>query len=164
MYKSGAQCPYSNASAYQLKMLAIQATHDDAALDLLLEEITSRAVNPVDLASTTTSYLKVMESAHAGLDDQNFTMRYIAYGTRVLTPDVVFGQLLTSFHAANQSSLLIGVNLVGQENDPIALRDFWLHVRFFRYLKALYPGVKVSTIPHGSDQYAWLPGLFSLLS
>lgn len=147
MYKAGAQCPYSNTTSYQLKMFAIQAAKDDAALDALLDEITSLAVDPASLASTTAAYLQAMKSAHAGLDDEDFTVRFLVYGTRILPPDVVFGQLLTSFNAVNQSNLLVGVNLVGQENDPVALRDFWLHVRFFRYLKAMYPGVKVTSEP-----------------
>jgi hypothetical protein len=40
--------------------------------------------------------------------------------------------LITCFDAANTSDLVVGVNLVAQENNIVSLSDFWLHMRFMR--------------------------------
>ena len=42
--------------------------------------------------------------------------------------------LINCFDAANTSDLVVGINLVGQENHPVAMSDYWLHMRFIRYL------------------------------
>lgn len=64
--------------------------------------------------------------------------------TETLLPVQVFATLLNCFDVANASSLVVGVNLVGQENGVVAMQDFWLHMRFIRYLKARYPSVNIS--------------------
>ena len=44
----------------------------------------------------------------------------------------VFGQLLAGFLASEASPYVVGVNLVGQENGAVALRDYWLHMHMVR--------------------------------
>jgi adenosine deaminase len=38
----------------------------------------------------------------------------------------------------------VGVNIVGQESTNVSMRDYALHMKMFRFLKTLYPDVKVA--------------------
>ena len=53
-----------------------------------------------------------------------------------MAPEQVFGQLLAGFLACEASAYLVGVNLVGQENGAVALRDYWLHMHMVRWVGA----------------------------
>ena len=72
----------------------------------------------------------------AGIDepDGSFTMRFQAFAVRLLPPDIVFGQLLNAFDVCNNTDIVVGVNIVGQENAAVSLSDFWLHMRFMRFV------------------------------
>ncbi len=134
-----------NASDYERQLLQAQAARDEGALTQLLDAITSTAVTPQALQQAVQDYVSFVEQAHRAVEPEGgVTVRFQAYATRTLPPMVVFGQLLCAFAAAASSELVVGVNLVAQENAPVALRDFWLHMRMFRYLKRRYPGVHVA--------------------
>ena len=50
-----------------------------------------------------------------------------------------------SFEAAARSpELIVGVNIVGPENGIVAMRDYALHMRMFKFLRAKYPSVNVA--------------------
>ena len=181
---AGFPVPFANTSSYVARMYEIQMSQDDEALDSLLNEIMSSAVNPVDMATITANYVQSVEQMSAGIDEAGFVMRYQCYSVRILPPDVVsawqchgalmtltalpknivshgsddqqppsarcslislhpkptnfsqiskvLGMLITCFDAANTSDLVVGVNLVAQENNIVSLSDFWLHMRFMR--------------------------------
>jgi adenosine deaminase len=40
--------------------------------------------------------------------------------------------------------LLVGVNIVAPENSFISMRDYWLHMQMFRFLKSKFPSVKTA--------------------
>ena len=46
--------------------------------------------------------------------------------------------------AAIRSDLIVGVNIVGPENGIVAMRDYTLHMKMFRFLKQRYPEVKLA--------------------
>jgi hypothetical protein len=46
----------------------------------------------------------------------------------VLPPLTVFSAFVVSFLTVTKSPLVVGVNLVAPENDPVALRDYWAHM------------------------------------
>ena len=85
----GSVVPIANASSYQTHMYEIQKAHDDEALDDLLSDIMSSAVNPEDLAALTASYVQSVEQMSVGIDEAGFVMRFQAYAVRLLPPDVV---------------------------------------------------------------------------
>ncbi len=93
-----------------------------------------------------TDYLKEMYACHEGIDDSGFTMRFQAYAVRVLPPENVFATLYGCFDAAarDKSALLVGVNIVAPENNYVSMRDYWLHMQMFRFLKRLFPSVKTA--------------------
>ena len=39
---------------------------------------------------------------------------------------------------------IVGVNIVGQESLHVSMRDYLLHMKMFRFLKTVYPDVKVA--------------------
>ena len=89
-------------------------------------------------------YLKKLDAAARGIDDERFTMRYQVYVVRLLTPSLVFSSMLQAFRAAEQSPLVVGVNIVGQESANVSMRDYALHMKMFRFLKGQYPKVKLA--------------------
>jgi adenosine deaminase len=100
-----------------------------------------------NLRDVVTAFNQSIVAEHAGLDDANFTLRYQVYAYRGAEPISVFAVLCAGFEACkNQTGqrLLVGVNIVGAENAYIALRDYWLHMQMFAYLRSLYPDVKVA--------------------
>ncbi len=90
------------------------------------------------------NYVDSLHSYHQGIDDSNFTMRFQVYCVRRLPPQAVFTSLYGCFDAVtrDRSTLIVGVNIVAPENDYVSMRDYWLHMQMFRYLKKKFPTVK----------------------
>ncbi|WIA16514.1 hypothetical protein OEZ85_013192 [Tetradesmus obliquus] len=139
---TGPKGPRFDASL-EAQLLAVQEARNATAAAHLLGEV-FQTVDAATWKDITDKYVKNVELVGSGFDDANFTMRYLAYGTRVLPPLYVFGGLAVSFMASQASPLVVGVNLVGAETDVTALRDFWLHMQMVRYLRQKYPAVRVA--------------------
>jgi adenosine deaminase/adenosine deaminase CECR1 len=89
-------------------------------------------------------FVNTVKAASAGIDDADFTMRYQTYVLRLLAPSQVFSSMIGAFESARRSDgLIVGVNIVGAENNPVAMRDYTLHMKMFQYLHARYPDVKL---------------------
>ncbi|MFA6083907.1 hypothetical protein [Mucilaginibacter sp.] len=78
------------------------------------------------------------------LDDSSFTLRYLTYCNRNSEPADVFQQLLQAFYAADRDSLVVGVNILSPENGAVAMADYQLQMRMFRYFHSLFPKVRYS--------------------
>ena len=118
--------------------------NNDAALTALLRSQMALLDQNAAFLRSVTEYVDRIESAARGIDDDNFTMRYQAYVLRLLAPSQVFSSMVAGFKAASQSTLIVGVNIVGQESEAVSMRDYTLHMKMFRFLKAAYPKVKVA--------------------
>jgi adenosine deaminase/adenosine deaminase CECR1 len=94
--------------------------------------------------NSVSAYVDKVAAAHANVDDERFTMRYQAYVLRLLAPSMVFSSMVSGFQAAERSELIVGVNIVGQESMYVAMNDYTLHMKMFKFLKARYPNVKVA--------------------
>lgn len=117
---------------------------DDAAFDVQMRTwMTTLNADPAFNKSITDFVVKVDEAAE-GIDDASFTMRYQTYVLRLLGPSQVFSSMLAAFRADGMSERLVGVNIVGQESNRVSMRDYTLHMKMFRFLKAQYPDVKVA--------------------
>lgn len=90
------------------------------------------------------AFVSQLEAAAAGLDDDSFKLRFQTYVSRNSTPAKVFTALYTSFEAAARSKLVVGVNIVGPENGPVAMHDYSLHMQMFAFLKGRYPQVRLA--------------------
>lgn len=91
-----------------------------------------------------TEYANSLASDATGIDDADFTLRFQSYVSRNNQPSKVFSGLYAAFAAAQHSKLIVGVNIVGPENGLVAMRDYDLHMRMFRFLKQKFPGVRLS--------------------
>ena len=90
------------------------------------------------------AYLQNVKTSGAGIDDDNFTLRYQPFALRFLSPSQVFSQMVSSFKLASSSPMIVGVNIVGQESVHVSMRDYALHMQMFKFLKAKYPKVKLA--------------------
>lgn len=71
-------------------------------------------------------------------------VRYLQQTTRTRPPEEVFAQFVYAFALAKAAPSVVGINLVAPEDNPIALRDYTLHMQMLQYLKSQFPEVKVS--------------------
>ncbi|WP_338770941.1 adenosine deaminase [Massilia sp. METH4] len=115
-----------------------------AQFDAALAKFTAQLESNPSFARGITDYIANVEKSAAGIDDERFTMRYQPYVLRFLSPSAVFSQMLASFKLAQANPLIVGVNIVGQESLHVSMRDYSMHMRMFRFLKAKYPEVKTA--------------------
>lgn len=115
-----------------------------AALEGELQRLTDQFLGDPKFRRAVTSYVRSVQRYHDGIDSEAFVMRYVAYADRNGAPANVFGRLLSSFVAAEREPLIVGVNMVGAENGDVALRDYRLQMRMFRFLRRRYPDVHVA--------------------
>ncbi len=80
-------------------------------------------------------------SAMPGCD---VSVRFIASASRGVPPEQMFAQAMFAFELAAADPRFVGVNLVAPEDSYIAMRDYDLHMRMFRFFRQSYPGVHVS--------------------
>ncbi len=111
------------------------------AILLLLDELSSKIDADDAFNNKVYGFIKTIENAHKGIDDDQFMMRYQTYASRNSSPSIVFSALYSAFKAVEQSDLLVGVNIVGPENGVVAIADYNLHMQMFAYLKKKFPNV-----------------------
>ncbi len=70
--------------------------------------------------------------------------RYIMQVVRTAPIESVFTQTALAFGLAKRSTRVVGVNYVAPEDNPIAIRDYDLHMRIVRMLSDANPTVAVS--------------------
>ena len=121
----------------------IQLRADTTALNKILDSISNLIQQDSLYQSSIDDFLDSVYVYHDGLDDDYFKLRYQTYAVRTLDPVIVFTQLFSGFDATtkDESNLLVGVNIVAPENGIVSLRDYWLHMHMFRYLKSRFPGI-----------------------
>jgi adenosine deaminase len=128
--------------------LAWRTAKDDAALDAQMRAWMNALDADAAFNAKIADFVARIDEAAAGIDDDNFTMRYQTYVLRLLNPSQVFSSMLAGFKAAAKSAQsggnIVGVNIVGQESNMVSMRDYTLHMKMFRFLKSVYPDVKVA--------------------
>ncbi len=70
--------------------------------------------------------------------------RFNSISIRTFAPQMMFAQVMASFMLAAQNPNVLGVNIVGPEQNPIALRDYTLHMKMYGYFHKLYPKVHIT--------------------
>ncbi len=117
---------------------------DDATLQAQLQSMHATLEQDGAFNKRIADFADNMTAVSAGIDDARFTMRYQTYVLRLLAPSQVFSSMVAGFKAASLNPLLVGVNIVGAENNYVSMRDYQLHMKMFQYLKSKYPKVKVA--------------------
>ncbi|MGK2911598.1 MAG: adenosine deaminase family protein [Sphingobium sp.] len=70
--------------------------------------------------------------------------RHLYTAIRTDPPAEVFAQLAFGFALVEADPRFVGVNIAAPEHDPVAVRDYALHMRMIAFLKARYPKVALS--------------------
>ncbi|MBL4848799.1 MAG: adenosine deaminase [Planctomycetes bacterium] len=122
----------------------LQSETTPAGVAKVLGEIADRLEATSKFKGSVKSFVELVEKNHEDIDSDAFVMRYQTYAFRNTNPSKVFASLLAGFAAASDSELIVGVNLVGPESGVLAIRDYSLHMRMFKFLKERYSGVKVA--------------------
>jgi adenosine deaminase len=127
---------------------AWRTANDDTAFDAQMRAWMNTLDADADFNGKIADFVSKIDEAAAGIDDDNFTMRYQTYVLRLLNPSQVFSSMLAGFKAAHNDGKaggkIVGVNIVGQESNRVSMRDYALHMKMFRFLKSVYPDVKVA--------------------
>lgn len=124
--------------------LALKPGVDDAALERAMAASMAALEQDAAFNKSVAAYVAGVQQDAANVDDARFTMRYQPYVLRFFSPSMVFSSMVAAFKASTQSPLIVGVNIVGQESANVSMRDYALHMKMFRFLKAKYPDVKLS--------------------
>ena len=72
------------------------------------------------------------------------TIRYQTFLLRTLPPGAVFAQLAYGYALVEADPRFVGVNIVAPEDDPVALRDYDLHMRALGFFHQAHPEVRLS--------------------
>jgi len=123
---------------------AWQNADNDAAFDAQMRSWMTTLEQDPKFVSTIADFVSNIDREAAGIDDERFTMRYQLYVLRLFNPSMVFSSMVSAFKAAAKGGKIVGVNIVGQESRMIPMRDYTLHMKMFRFLKSVYPNVKVA--------------------
>ncbi|WP_314436601.1 adenosine deaminase [Massilia timonae] len=118
--------------------------NDDKALDDALRAKLAALDKDAAFNKSIDDFVQQIHAASEGIDDERFTMRYQNYTLRLLNPSQVFSAMVSSFKAAAKGGRVVGLNIVGQESTHVSMRDYLLHMKMFRFLKSVYPNVKVA--------------------
>lgn len=71
-------------------------------------------------------------------------IRYINQIFRGTDPEYVFAQMVWSFELVRRDPRVVGLNMVGPEDSPIAVRDYELHMDMLDFLHSRYPEVPIT--------------------
>lgn len=82
--------------------------------------------------------------------------RYVFFVQRTRPPADVFAQMALGYALADTDPRFAGITLAGPEDDPMALRDYDLHMRMLRFFGAKYPRVKLA-LPAGEIALGMVP-------
>jgi hypothetical protein len=72
------------------------------------------------------------------------TVRFISQVLRAGAPEEVFAQILAGFELSSTEPRIVGLNLVQPEDDPVAVRDFSLHMSMIDFLRPMYPRAQIT--------------------
>lgn len=123
---------------------AVLSDQSDAALQAQFGSLLAALDKDAAWNGWLSAYDAGVNSASAGIDDEQFTMRYQPFVLRFLSPSQVFSGMVSGFKLAKQNPKVVGVNIVGQESTMVSMRDYTLHMRMFAFLKKQYPDVKLA--------------------
>jgi adenosine deaminase len=117
---------------------------DDAALDAPFVVLGPKAIAD---AHTVQTAMRTDLGCDGAMPDPGcrVTVRYIDSVLRALPPPVVFAQTRLAFELANAAGTnFVAINYVAPEDDPVAVRDYALHMRFVAYFHRKYPHVAIT--------------------
>ncbi len=116
---------------------------DLASIDGPIAQVVAQARHTLDAA-------EAQMRQNLGCGTQNaepgcqVTIRYLPISLRTFEPKSVFAQIAFDFALAEADKRAVGVNIVAPEDDPVALRDYTLHMRMLRFFHQAHPAIRLS--------------------
>ncbi|HWQ62931.1 MAG TPA: hypothetical protein VN429_00845 [Methanospirillum sp.] len=134
----------SQTNSDKVRQIVSQVPWDDN-LSLLRENLLDAGLADIcrQKVLTLATYDQVSRE-HSTAEGRNVTVRYTYEALRFYPQKEVFSDLLQAFEIANQSPLIEGVTLVGDEADKYSLRDYDEHMKMVAYLHSVYPDVGIT--------------------
>ena len=125
-------------------LLQFQDEKDEIGLSGFMERLHQRLQPMVD--QITDSFNQEIREIHEKVvpDSNELVVRYQNFCLRFKQPTDMFIELMCCFHSASKSNLLVGANIVSPEHGETSMRDYWLHMRYYRFFKSKYQNVKFS--------------------
>jgi adenosine deaminase/adenosine deaminase CECR1 len=120
------------------------ANRDDLLINQALESSFAEFQIDKNFQVAISDYVKEIDDHFSQVNDSVFTVKAQAYALRNEEPDMVFARLYASFVASQKSTNIVGVNIVGPENEFVSMRDYSLHMKMARFLKQKFPSTKLS--------------------
>lgn len=114
---------------------------DSVKTRALLEQYYSELMSG-SLPALAEAHNRAVDSLHQGIDTEEFVLRYQNYIVRVFQPVSVFRDMVFGFYSADKSPLIVGVNIVAPEDDPVTIRDYWLQMQMYKFCKEKFPSVR----------------------
>lgn len=136
--------PATDNPALAAAIDALPPDADDARLLPALTALADFLAQDATAQKRIADYRSRLAGYAAGIDDAEFTLRFQTYVSRNTAPSRVFEGLFAAFAAAQDNPLIVGVNIVGPENGTVAMRDYDLHMRMFRFLRQRFPGTHLA--------------------
>ncbi len=131
---------------YNAVLAQLEKTADKNQLMSMLQKLHSAVANEMPFVAP--YYNNFVDSMHNSFVGESpvFTMRYLAFITRISDPLSTFLNILAAFETVHSSAKkhLIGLNIVAPEDNPVSMHDYWLHMQFFAYCHSVYPDVRYS--------------------
>lgn len=134
---------------YIPELLKLQKEKSEAKLSLLLEEMIKHLTIEMQYEQTAKKFVEKISLIHeksklSEKEEKLLITRYQNYIIRTDNPTEVFIQIFLSFQSDSLSNLIVGTNIVGPEDNPNAMRDYWLHMEMFKFFHKKYPNLKYS--------------------
>ncbi|WSE00984.1 adenosine deaminase [Streptomyces sp. NBC_01474] len=124
--------------------------HSDLALmrDKMLADGGMDAVVQEAMSETDSMIAEFRTDAHCDTDHPDagcaLPVRFIAQVDRGGPPELVFAQMLLGVELARRDPRFVSLNLVGPEENPVAVANYRLHMRMLKYLRGVYPDVPLT--------------------
>lgn len=122
--------------------LEIQKQRDEDKLNQILEKLYADYKAVIEGVAKKHNDLVNDYHKASNLEDADFHIRYQNYIARFRQPTDVFIELFACFESSSTNELIVGVNIVAAENGETAMRDYWLHIMFYKFLEQKYKTVK----------------------
>lgn len=139
---------------YNHLLISLGQKKDNKQLQPLLVYLYNKIMATIPIDSSAEAYNRFVDSIHvtSKIDDNLFTMRYQTFITRTSDPLITLINLIASFHAVDKSKTkyLVGVNIVAPEDHSISMRDYWLHMYYFKFCNVQYNN-RVSYAMHAGE-------------
>ena len=134
----------SALDGYPAILRELQSQKDISKTQETLSLIYNTILEPTHLQGFIKNYNSFIHTLHSQLelDDNTFIMRYQNYVLRNLDIIPFLLQCIAAFSSAQQSEWIVGVNIVGIEDEERALNDYWLHLQIFHFCAKLFPKVR----------------------